>query len=105
MGSDPFCCTLRCNKRGLTPSVALRPLPDFHQLPRERGEALVPVRPHGPQILDPDPVAAGHVDARLDRDRHALGELALRVEPQRRRLVDVEPDAVAEAVTEELATA
>ena len=52
------------------------------------------------QVLDPDPELARDVDAGLDRDHvagleHVLGGLA-----QPRRLVDLEPDPVAETVAE-----
>ena len=57
------------------------------------------------EVLDPDAEAAGDVDAGLDRDdvagaEHVVGALA-----EARRLVDLEADAVAEAVAELVAVA
>ena len=52
------------------------------------------------QVLDPDPELARDVDAGLDRDHVAGLEHVLRALAQPRRLVDLEPDAVAEPVAE-----
>ena len=51
------------------------------------------------------PAAAGEVDARLDRDDVAGDERVRRTPAEPRRLVHVEPDAVAEPVAEVLAEA
>ena len=60
---------------------------------------------HDHEVLDPDADVAGHVDARLDGHDVARRELALRRLGEPRRLVDLEPDAVAEPVAEVLAVA
>ena len=62
------------------------------------------IRDHD-EVLDPHPEPARHVNAGLDRDdvagpEHVLGGLA---EP--RRLVDLQPDAVAQAVAVVVAVA
>ena len=60
---------------------------------------------HDHEVLDPDADSPGHVDARLDRDRVARGERALGGLAEPRRLVHLEPDAVAEPVAEVLLVA
>src|SRR5262245_32177622 len=52
------------------------------------------------EVLDPDPAEALQVDTRLDCDDVAHGERVGRLEREARRLVHLEPDAVAEAVAE-----
>src|SRR6476619_3680919 len=70
-----------------------------------RGQHLAASVVDDHEVLDPDPEAAGHVDARLDRDGVAAHEGGLGARGQARRLVDLQPDAVAEAVTELVAVA
>ena len=66
-------------------------------------EVAMTVVCHHHQILDPDPKLAGYVDARLDRDDVAGEQLVVGALRQPRRLVDLDPDAVSEPVSEELA--
>ena len=53
---------------------------------------------HDERVLDADAAAAREVDAGLDGDRHAGGECTGTGLGQGRRLVDLQADAVAEAV-------
>ena len=61
---------------------------------------VAPVRGHDDEILDPHPAAARHVHARLDGHHVAGLEHVVARARQPRRLVDLEPDAVAEPVAE-----
>ena len=57
------------------------------------------------EVLDAHADGARDVDPGLDRDHHAGSERGLALLGQPRALVDVEPDAVAEAVAEVLGVA
>ena len=61
------------------------------------------VRGHHDQVLDPRPAATRQVDPGLDRDHVAGLQPGLGGPREPRRLVDIEPDAVAEAVAEVIA--
>src|SRR3954469_6775261 len=80
-------------------------LPEVCELLRQAAEHAVPAVGDGDQILDADAARALDVHPRLDRHYVArLQRIAAR-HAQTRGLVDLEPDAVAEAVAEVLAVA
>ncbi len=71
----------------------------------EAAEVAVPVLADDHQVLDADAHLPGHVDARLDRDHVAGPHMVLGAGGQSRRLVHLDPDAMAEPVPEALALA
>src|SRR6478735_1336274 len=75
----------------------------FDELLGKARQHVQPVFADDPEVLDPDAADAGEVDPRLDRDAVPGLERVLRLGREPRRFVDVEADAVAEAVPEELA--
>src|SRR5262249_9716090 len=75
------------------------------KLAREGGEDLWPVVPDDDQVLDPHAAEALEVDARLDRDGHAGLDDVLDARAHPGALVDLEADAVPQAVAEGLAQA
>src|SRR5436190_23975636 len=76
------------------------PLVDRDQILTEPGQVFQPVLRHYDVVLDPDPETALEVDPRLDRDHVAGLERVAGLCGQARRLVDVEPQTVAEPVAE-----
>src|SRR6516164_3087369 len=60
---------------------------------------------HHQGVLDPDATPAGQVDARFDGDGNPVSQFTGPSRPQCRCLVDLQPDAVAQAVAEELPVA
>ncbi len=75
-------------------------LGDGQELLREPDGVLDPVVGHDHVVLDPDPEAAGEVDAGLDGDDVAGRERVGALGREPRRLVDVEAEAVSEPVAE-----
>src|SRR6476659_7336792 len=82
------------------PEASERRLPDLDQVLRERGQHLDAVLPHDGEILDPAAADALEVDPGLDRDDLPGLQRVRRLGREPRRLVDLEPDAVPEAVAE-----
>ena len=73
---------------------------DLEQVLPEAGQVLDPVRGDDDVVLDADAELALDVDARLDGDDVSRLEDVARLRGQPRLLVDVETEAVAEAVAE-----
>src|SRR5436305_11091559 len=80
-------------------------LADRDQILAERRQHLGLTVSDDHQVLDPDPAEALEVDARLDGDDVAGRERVARLAREPRRLVHLEPDAVAEPVAELVAEA
>src|SRR5207247_1148279 len=78
---------------------------DRQQVLADRREHVRPVGGHHHEVLDPHAEAPGDVHARLDGDDGAGLERRLVALGQARLLVDLQPDAVAEAVAELVAVA
>src|ERR1700728_4958342 len=55
-------------------------------------------RRHDQYLIDPDAALSGQVDTRLDGDRNPIRQFTRSSVPQHRCLVDLQPDAVPEAV-------
>src|SRR5918992_1531684 len=62
-----------------------------------------PVRGHLDHVFDADAAEPGNVHAGFDRDHGALDELAVGIPPKAWVFVDLQADAVAEAVREAVA--
>src|ERR1041384_5385724 len=73
---------------------------DDHEFFRGQGEELRPALADHEGVLDADPAPPRQVDAGLDGDRHTGRKCPGTCLRQRRCLVDLQPDAVAEAVQE-----
>src|SRR3954463_427403 len=80
-------------------------LADRDQILAERRQHLGLAVGDDHQVLDPDPAEALEVDARLDGDDVARRERVARFARKARRLVHLEPDAVAEPMAELVAEA
>src|SRR3954447_7756162 len=78
---------------------------DDAELLGQAAEIAVAVLGHHDQVLDPHTDLAGQINPWLDGDRLAGEKGVLGASRQARRLVHLEPDAVAEAVAEALAVA
>src|SRR5690625_1754363 len=89
-----------------TASLPMRSGVDDLQALRCRREHLCLRRvPNDEGVLDSDTTAARKVHTRLDGGGHAIGQSTRRGVPERGRLVDLEPHAVAGPVAERLAVA
>src|SRR5580692_2731758 len=83
-----------------TDRLHLRHLKD-QQFPGGRSQDSGSVaRRHDQYVLDPDAAQSGQVDTRLDGDRNPIAQLTRSSVPKHRSLVDLEADAVPEAVLE-----
>src|SRR5712692_1408888 len=78
---------------------------EHDQFLRGAAERLLAVRRHHREVLDADPAPPREVDTRLDGDDLSLRQHVCAGGAQRRRLVDLDAHAVAEAVAERLAVA
>src|SRR5215469_11306884 len=73
------------------------------QFPGGRSQdAGSPACRHNQDVLDPDAALSGQVHTRLDGDRNPVGQFTRSAVPEHRRLVDLQPHAVPEAVLEVL---
>ena len=87
------------------PAVADAPSADDPQILRERAEIAVAVLGDDDEVLDAHAEPLRHVDAGLDRHHVAREQLVLGARAEARPLVDLDPDAVADAVAELVAVA
>src|SRR3954462_5497443 len=99
----PYAASGRCC--ALWPAVGSALGIDDPQVLRQRRDDLAAVVGDDDEVLDPHTDRAGHVHTRLDRDDVARLQRVLPLLGEPRALVDLEPDAVAEAVAEVLGVA
>src|SRR3954464_5227714 len=72
---------------------------DLDQVARGMGERVGAARADQHGVLDADPASTREVDAGLDGHRYAVGEsIRRRTRDEERRLVDLQPDSVPQAV-------